>query len=305
MSSRATLLAGVGVLLLAGAQVARVAVVKRQRDRWPKVVDTPYAPSPGSAPFVTLGYRETAADLFYIRAKVYFGGDTDTADGFRGLIDAIVTLDPTYYKAYELGARGIQYVDGGYTQDDLVWSTRVLEAGMRQFPDRWRLPFLAGQIYLLDLSEQPEVEIDATDEQIAQWRSRGLELLDRAIRAPGAPRDLATLVASVRTELGQLDRAARDLQELIQTTNDPKTRERLIAKLAAIQDESADRVRAEMDWEKDRFDRRWRASLPEAPAEMYLRLGDPPKPYIDLGDLAADPLVGADDSEAYEPLPDD
>lgn len=60
-----------------------------------------------------------------------------------------------------------------------------------------------------------------------------------------------------------------------------------------------------MDQEKDRFERRWQAALPEAPAEMYLLLGDAPKPYIDLGDLAADPLVGADEEESYEALPED
>jgi hypothetical protein len=285
------------VALLVAAQGLRREVAAG-RARWPRTVEAPYAPSPAAAPYLTLGYRELAADLLWIRTRIYFGGDDDTADGLRALVDATVALDPMLVSAYEYGARAIQWVDGGHDLDDLVWSVGLLERGIRQVPDRWRLPYLAGQIYLLDLESDDEA-------QQAAWRERGLVLLERAVRMPGAPRNLATLIAHHRTELGQLERAARDLEELIRITDDAATRRKLIDKLAALRDDSAARIADEEQWMRERLQAAWQAALPEAPLEMYLLLGDPPRPYLELGDLAMDrELVGAAADEGFEPVGD-
>jgi len=294
-----TLVAGVAsaLALLVGAQVF-ASEVRDQRERWPKTAEEPFAPSPSSAPYVALGYRELAADLFYIRVKLYYSRDDRTVHGFRQLIEATVALDPTYYKAYDFVGRGTQWLPG-LTRDDTLWSARLVERGIRYFPDDWNLPYLAGQTYSLDLTE-------GTQEEVAAWNAHGLDLLDHAMRMPGAPRSLGDFVAHMRTKLGQLERAVRDLNELIATTDDQRTRARLIAQLAELQDRNAEALEGEMNFERDRLIERWKRVLPEAPIDMYFLLGDPPKPYIDLGDLAAGaPLLGAEDEETYEPLPGD
>ena len=297
--SRAAVTAGGIVLafgLIAAAQVVRGAAT-RERETWPKTVEVPYAPSPAAAPYVSLGYRELAADLLWIRTRTYFGGEDDTAAGFRGLVDAVIALDPTFDRPYELAARAIGFVDGGATTDDQLWAIRVLERGMERFPDDWQLPHLAGEIYLVELETDDPA-------QRAAWDEQGALLLERAIRMPGAPRRLATLVASVRTQLGQQERAARDLRELIANTDDEAQRRRLAEKLAALEGANAERIADEARWERERATARWMAAAPEVPESFYLLLGDPPKPYIDFGDLAVDrALVGTE--ELYEPLPDD
>jgi hypothetical protein len=294
----ATTAAGVAaaLALIAGAQVVR-GVAADQRSRWPKTVDAPYAPSPAAAPYASLGYRELAADLFWIRTKTYFGDDQDTAQGFRDLIEAVIALDPTFPRPYEFAARAIGFVDGGSTTDDQLWAIAVLERGMARFPDDWKLPHLAGEIYLVELeTDDPK--------QRAEWDEKGALLLEHAIRMPGAPRRLATFVANVRTQLGQHERAVRDLRELIATTDDEQQRRRLIEKLAALEGSNAERIADEARWERERSRARWMAAVPEVPESFYVILGDPPKPYIDFGDLAVDrALVGTE--ELYEPLPED
>ena len=267
-----------------------------QRAAWPALVDLPYAPSPSAAAFVTLGYREAAADLLWIRTLTYFGGEEDTAAGLRGLVDAVVALDPGFAKPYEWAPKAIPVVDGGVTQADQRWAADLTERGLLRQPDRWQLLKTAGEIYLLELeSDDPA--------QQAAWRDRGATLLDKAIRMPGAPRNLATLVAHVRSELGQHERAVNDLRELILTTGNAAARQRLIAKLAKLENTDADRLADELAWQRERFERAWRTDHREIPGGMYLLLGRPPPGYIDFESLAAPPSLFADE-EPLEPLTD-
>jgi hypothetical protein len=279
---------------LVGARLTRDELAT-QRARWPKVDQNPYAPSPATAPFVTLGYRELGADLLYVRTRVYLGG-RDTGAGLRGLVDAVVALDPHLEPIYEYAARTIGFVDDGATQDDMRWTAALLERGVREFPDSWKLTKLLGEVYVLDLETDDPA-------QRAAWNARGAELLERAIHMPGAPRNLGALIAQLRSQLGQHERAAEGLLELIRTTDNKQARDRLIAKYAQLQHVDAVRLADEERWMKERFDRAHQAALPEAPDEMYLLLGDPPKPYIDPADLVAEPALIED--EVYEPLPED
>jgi len=54
------------------------------------------------------------------------------------------------------------------------------------------------------------------------------------VRVPGAPKNMATLAAHLRTKLGQREQAIRDLRELILYTSDPAQRDKLIKKAAGI-----------------------------------------------------------------------
>lgn len=276
------------------------ALANGARDRWPAVADVPYAPSPAAAPFVALGYREVAADLLWIRALGYFGGDDETANGVRSLIDAIVALDPHVWRAYSWGAIAVNNARGGDDNAAALWAVDLLEKGMQEFPESWELPITAGQILVLDVkSDDPA--------QVAAWRDRGLLLLERGVRMPGAPAGLATLIAHMRTELGQHERAVADLREMILLAKDERAKQKLIDKLASLESGSADEIRAELDRERRRFEDRWLAERPELPPTLYLLVGPRPVPHTPA-ELAIDrDLFGAEpDAEpvADEPLPD-
>lgn len=265
------------------------------RATWPKAIDLPFAPSPGSAPYASLGYREMLADLLWIRAVGYVGGDDDRAAGTRALVEAIVALDPRFERVYPFTGAALSAMGTEPSTDDLLASIRLLERGMREFPENCKLPLLAGQVYTVELeSDDPE--------QVARWQLEGARYLERAVRIQGCPKDVATVAAHLRTKLGQRDKAVRDLRELILYTDDRVQREKLIAKLAEIEEGDAAAIAYELAIEKQRFEAAWLANRPEVPPTMYLLLGPPLSPSFRLEDLAVDrDLIGSE--EPIEPLP--
>lgn len=269
------------------------------RKGWPKVADLPFAPSASTAPYVSLGYREMLADLLWIRAIGYVGGDDDKAAGTRALVEAIVALDPRFERVYAFTGSALSAVGTDPSTDDLLASIRLLERGMKEFPKNCKLPLLAGQVYVAELeSDDPE--------QVKRWQLEGARYLERAIRLPGCAKDTGTLVAHLRSKLGQREKAIRDLRELIVYTDDPKQRQKLIDKLAELDEKDAAALAYELEIEKKRFEAAWVATRPEVTPGMYILLGPPLAPAFRLEDLAVDrDLFGSEETiEPLPPLPD-
>lgn len=226
----------------------------------------PYAPSPSSAPIVALGYREVAADLLFVRLAGYFGGEHSTATGIAALAEAIVALDPDYQKVYDWGARAMTLAHEGVDNTIYLRAIRLLEAAARQYPKSYKYPLLAGQMYLLDLSTTDRA-------QRRTWDELGTQLLEIAVHKPGASAEAATTVATMRTKLGQHQRAADGLREMLLLTSDDNARRRLIEKLAALENADADEIAAELLEERGKFERAWQAERPAVPSTMYLLIG--------------------------------
>ena len=75
-----------GLVAASGIAAARIARQAAERQAPQVIADEPYAPAPGTAPLVTLGYRELGADLLYLRLTGYFGGQENTANGIAALV---------------------------------------------------------------------------------------------------------------------------------------------------------------------------------------------------------------------------
>ncbi|MGE0872511.1 MAG: hypothetical protein AB7P03_28405, partial [Kofleriaceae bacterium] len=210
-------------------------VAKTQRP--PAHVDEPYAPTPSAAPIVSLGYRELLADLLFVRFAGYVGGGESTTNGTAALVEAIAAVDPAYPKIYESGGLAISRL--GADNDAHMRAIALLEQGSQRDPSNWKLPYLAGQIYMLDLT--------TTDPATRrQWDERGALLLETAVRKPGAPSDAAATAATLRTRLGQRERAAEGLREMLLITTDDAARGRLLKKLAALELAVADALAGEL-----------------------------------------------------------
>ncbi len=262
------------------------------------VIEDPFAPSPSSAPILALGYREVAADLLFARLKVYFGGAHNSANGVASIVEAIVALDPSFRRVYELGARAMTASERGITQDTYRRAAAVLEIGVTHFPDDWRIPYAAGQIYMVDLTTK-----DPAQRRV--WDERGALLLESAVRKPGAPQEVAVTVAHLRTKLGQHERAVSGLREAMLLTNDPQARARMVEKLAELEHSDATELAAELFDARRQFEGRWKAERPAIPAGLYILIGAHPQPGFDMADLATGgrDLVGAAlITERLEPL---
>ena len=265
------------VAALAGARVAR-AVAEVEAAHGPGVFE-PFVPSAEAAPFVSAGYRELAADLFWVRLTGYFGGGESTAHGIGALVDAITTLDPRFHRVYEWGGRAMTLAHEGVDQATYLHAIALLERGMQQCEDDWRLPYLAGQIYTQDLVTNDPAQRHA-------WDDKGTLLIEKAIRKPGAPAEAAEWAAVMRTKLGQRERAVRELREMILVTDDNKARAALIQRLAKLEQSDADELGAEILEMRRRFETEWHEARPSLPAAMYILLGPPLRPGFDMTDLA-------------------
>ncbi len=284
----------VAALAIGGARVAREAA----EGAAPQVIaDEPYAPAPDTAPLVTLGYRELFADLLFLRLKGYFGGRENTANGVAALVEAIVALDPQYRRIYEWGARAITLAGRGVDNAAYLRAIAILDAGAQTFPEDWKLPYLAGEIYTQDLQTTNPAERRA-------WDERGTLLTESAIRKPDAPAEAATWAATMRTRLGQHQRAVDGLREMLLVTNDDTARARLLAKLADLENDSANELASELLDARRAFDAAWLAARPSVPPSMYILIGPPLSPRFDLADLATGgrELVGTHAIERLEPL---
>ena len=291
---RIPLVIGLAALAFGTARVARTVA----EDRRPRGgVDEPYAPSPSAAPYVSLGYREMMADILFIRLSGYFGGNENTADATGGLVDAIAALDPKFHRVYVYGATAMTLARYGVNQDTFLHAIAVLERGMKEFPDDYRLPMLAGQMYTQDLQTNDPAQRRA-------WDDKGTLLVESAIRKPGAPAEAAEFAAVMRTKLGEQERAVRELKEMLLVTSDERAKRRLIDRLATLEHDNADEIAAELYEERHRFEAAWKHDRPAIPASMYILLGPHIAPRFDMTDLATGgrDLVGSEPIERLEPL---
>lgn len=297
--SRSTVAALTLALGLAAGARGLGALAQDQRSRWPQTLDPPYAPAPASAPLLSLGYREAYADYLWVRVVTYFGGDDDRASATRPLVEAIVALAPRFQRIYAWGGLAMSAMGTGATEADYRAAIAVLERGARLFPDDWRIPLYAGQIYVTNLRSTDPDQARADQAAGARW-------LERAVRIPGAPTNMATVAAGLRTRLGQQEQAIRDLRELILYTTDRDQRDKLVAKLAKLQGTRSD----ELDWElavtSRRFAEAWDRERPELPPSTYLLVGPPLRSWFDPADLAIDrDLIGVEPPiEPLGPIPD-
>jgi hypothetical protein len=285
------------VAAMFGARTLRHAA-QTERGKQP-LATAPFAPSPAAAPFVALGYREVAADLLSLRLVGYFAGEGDDAAVTASLVEAIEALDPRYKRIYEFGARSITLADTGVNNAAFLRAIGVLERGAAQFPELWKLPYLASQIYLQDLQTD-----DST--QRRAWDDEGLLLIESAIRKPNAPAEAAANAAVMRTKMGQTERAANELREMLLVTTDTGARARMIQKLATLQAETAEQVAAEILEQRAMFEKRWKRDRPAIPPTMYVVTGPVASASFDLSMIATggrDLVELPSASPALPPLP--
>ena len=295
---KTSLVAIFAILALAGARLVReVAVI----DRDDVTSDAPYAPSPQAARLVSLGYRELFADLLYMRLRVYFGGYTDTtSQDIAAMGDAIVALDPKLEHIYSYAANAMTITPAGADQRVYLKAIALLERGMREFPNNSEMPLLAGQMYVQDLETQDPV-------QRRRWDERGVLLVESAIRKPGASLKAAVWAATLRTKLGQHQRAADNARELLLITNNKSVRDGLLKVLAHLEKTDAAEIASEIYEERTRFENEWRARRPAVKPSMYILLGPPLPLSFDMTELATggQDFVGSEGIERLEPLYDE
>jgi hypothetical protein len=274
---------GLGFAVLATGTVLTQDSALGQRARFSAEADQLYLPRASALSAMSLGHHELAADLVFVRAIIYFGGQLSARSDFRWLenyLDTIVELDPSWRTPYKWAGVATMYNGREITNQSVMLSSHFLALGVKQFPSDWELPFMLGCNYLF--------ELHGTAEEEAGWRRIGVEYIRHAALVGGGPSWLPLLAATILKREGDEQAAIKHLEEVYLSTTDAKTqaevKNRLIALHAQIDFQQAEK-------EKRAFEAAWRTTAPYVSPDFFVLLGAAPEPRLDLPYLARNELL--------------
>jgi hypothetical protein len=272
-------LAAAGVFLLLSGLVVTQDGARSRRARFPAGEDVLYLPRPSALRAMSLGHPELMADLVFVRGLVYFGTQLEEKGEYRWLenyLDTITQLDPQWKTPYRWAGVATMYNGRPITNDMVKLSNHFLELGVRQFPDDWELPFMLGCNYLFELkTDDPK--------QREEWRRIGGDWVRQAAIVGGAPSWVPLLAATIMREEGQEEAAVRHLEEVYVSTQDERTREEIRNRLLSLH-ATIDLAREER--ERAAFEAAWKQTLPYAPADLFVAIGPPRPPRMDVAALS-------------------
>lgn len=170
-----------------------------------------------------LGHNALVADLYWIRAVVYFGGQRlstaadKTYDLLYPLLDLVTSLDPRFMVAYRFGAVFLsqEYPQGPGRPDQAI---ALLQRAMVRDAPRWEYAHDIGFVYYWDLRDYKTA---------AAW-------FDRASRVPGAPIWLKTMAATTLARGGDREASRLMWRQLYETTELSAIRETAEIRLAQL-----------------------------------------------------------------------
>ena len=198
-------LAYVVLALLAAGSVALQAARDRRYGESAAEARLLYLQSPAVAQRVALEYDALAADIYWIRAVLHYGGDrlTDVGAGryelLGPLLDLTTSLDPLFQIAYRFGAIFLaEPPPGGPGRVDLA--EQLLRKGMAASPERWQYPHDLGFIYYWQEQDHRTA---------AGWFTKAAQL-------PGAPEWLTPLAAGMLARGGDRESSRQLLTRILQ-----------------------------------------------------------------------------------------
>lgn len=197
-----------GLCLLIGSS-ALLYMLDHERNTVARAEQLGYLPNGEYLKLATLGYRHVVSDLIWLQAVQHIGAKRDTQLGYQWTyhaVDVLTDLDPTFIAPYQ--ATGILLgVLVGRHEEGLA----ILRKGIRNNPNIWQLPFLAGYISYYELCNPVA----------------GAEYFQIAAQISGAPAYLPRLAARMTVESGDPVAALEFLDRFSRTVADARVREAL------------------------------------------------------------------------------
>jgi hypothetical protein len=186
--------------------------INAERDVLHQEQDKVLVRSPKLLKIATLEYGALAADIYWTRAVQYYGGkrlgqDTDL-ESLWPLLDVTTTLDPNLLPAYRFGATFLsEPPPRGAGRPDL--GVQLLERGMHENPDYWRLNQDLGNVYYFEEHD---------------YAKAGQAYLDGS-KKPGAEAWMKIMAARLLEKGDSRQTAAMLWSEVLQSSNDDAIKE--------------------------------------------------------------------------------
>jgi tetratricopeptide (TPR) repeat protein len=214
----------------------------------------------------------------------------------------ITELDPYFYRAYQLGSVYALYNGTLITRSDVEMSIRMLERGLRYFPNDGDLHYSLGFQYYFEL---PAV---VSPTEVEHARRVGIDEICTAAVLGGGPAFLPLTCSSLTERRGLESVASERLVQTLIETEDPRTRTRIEERLERLMTpDAAFRIMELVSGVRTR----WQLEMPYAPLGFYVVAGPrPPVPERDQVDLPLpmDAMIEAAEEElsySGEPEPEE
>lgn len=195
----------VALVLLAASTVVLQAERDRRYARASEEARLLYLQSGEVAKRLALEYDALAADIYWIRTVLHYGGDRlkDPGKGryelLAPLLDLTTALDPQFQIAYRFGAVFLaEPPPGGPGRVDLA--EQLLKRGIAVSPEQWQYPHDLGFLYYWHVGDPAAA---------AEWFKRASEL-------PGAPNWLGPLAAGMLARGGDRASSRMLLQRILE-----------------------------------------------------------------------------------------
>ena len=213
-----------GLLLLAGLLAGTVAAL-RQVDELrtgATLEEVLYISSPKVVKRLSLGYDGLAADIYWTRAVQYFGGKHHVGATqyalLAPLLEITTYLDPHLTVAYEFGANFLSPAPpngAGMPQR----AVRLVEYGIQNNPDNWKLYYELGFIYYWELRDYKQAEA----------------AFERGSHVPGAHPFLKILAAKMAQNAGEIETSRMLWVTTFESSQDPQVKQNAADHLRALQ----------------------------------------------------------------------
>ena len=169
----------------------------------------------------SLGYDGLLADIYWTRAVQYFGGrHHDYAQSYNllfPLLQITTQLDPHLVVAYEFGASFLAPPPpAGAGQPEQA--VRLMEYGIQNNPDNWRLYYNLGFVYYINLKDY----------------QKAAEVFERGSKLPNAHPFMRVLAAQMAQHAGEFDTARMLWSATYQNTQDKQIRANAVEHLRAL-----------------------------------------------------------------------
>ena len=235
----------------------------------------------------SLGFEGLLADWYWMQSLQYIGDklvkNPDAKISLDNLnplnprllypyLDNATTLDPKFIGVYEYGATVLPAIDKNQ-------AIKLLEKGIADNPDQWRLYHQLGYIY---------------------WRledfEKASEIYAKGAKIPGAPPFMRLMAAKTQTEGGSRETARAIYEQIFNETQDDQTKENAqlrLMELDSLDERNAIRFALQNFKEKNnRCANNWREVLPllqtvKLPAGKNFRIDNADNPV----DLSGAPYI--------------
>lgn len=183
--------------------------------------ETAWVTSPRMAKYISLGYTGLAADIYWTRAVQYFGGKHRARSKqyqlLGPLLDLATSLDPQLTVAYYFGSFFLSQKppEGAGDPDAAV---RLVERGIANNPDEWRLYFHLGMVQYMERHDF----------------AAAAQAFERGAQHPKAAPWMKVMAAAMSQRSGDATTAAYMWKQIFENTEDRNIKDNAIKHLASL-----------------------------------------------------------------------